>query len=334
MKKLFWGALLFMLFCSHDMFLKLDDYFIDPDKEEVIKLYNGTFEISENVVDRNRMLDVSLVGDGNRIAVDSSQWYEKDSITYLKFNSGKEGTWVAGVSTRPRNIALAAEEFNQYLEHDGVLDMLLWRKEHNEMKDDAVERYSKHVKTIFQVGDFLSSDWEVVLGYPLEFIPLENPYDIHPGHTLPVKLLFKGEPLKKHLVYLGNEPLQSGQSVNSHSHAGSDIHNHDHGAIGETEHHHSGINQFRTDENGIIQIPITATGVWYLRTIYMIRTQEDGLTHESNWATLTFAVGEGHSHEHAGDTHSYGNNSFPTYIYWVSSLILLAGLFFWFNQKK
>lgn len=46
------------------MFLKLDSYFLEPDKPALIRLYNGTFDKSDNVIDRNRMADVSLVGGG------------------------------------------------------------------------------------------------------------------------------------------------------------------------------------------------------------------------------------------------------------------------------
>ncbi|MBX2964189.1 MAG: DUF4198 domain-containing protein [Cyclobacteriaceae bacterium] len=329
MKRVLSGALLVLVLSSHDMFLKMDGYFLRPNTENTIKLFNGTYETSENVIARNRMLDVSLVGNGKRIVVDSTQWYERDNITHLRFQSGSEGTWVAGVSTKPRNIALAAKDFNHYLEHDGVLDMLTWRTENNALEDDAVERYSKHVKTIFQVGDALSMDWKTVLDYPLEFVPLENPYDIHPGHALPVQLLFGGKPLANQLVYVGHEVTASEHSGHGHSHADGTDHSHEHGTTEEADHQHADIEQLRTDDHGIIRIAIAAKGIWYLRTIYLVHSQEEGLTHESNWATLTFAVGDGHVHEH-----SHGESGIPSYVYWIASLLLVIGLFFWFNRKK
>jgi len=329
MKKVFFGIILVLLLCSHDMFLKMDNYFLEPNTETTIKLYNGTYEVSENVIDRNRMLDVSLVGNGQRISVDSTQWYQKDNITVLKFRSGNEGTWVAGVSTKPRNIKLAAKDFNSYLEHEGAPDMLTWRTENNALEDDAVERYSKHVKTIFQVGNALSLDWKAVLGYPLEFVPLENPYDIHTGHSLNVQLLFGGKPLANQLVYVGNEAMTNGKAGQEHSHADDGGHTHEHTISEEIDHQHTDSNQFRTDENGIIQIAITATGVWHVKAINLVPSHEEGLTHDSNWDTLTFAVGEGHSHEH-----SHEEDGIPSYFYWIASLLLVIVLFLWFNRKK
>jgi hypothetical protein len=315
------------------MFLRQDGYFHEPNKDAVIKLYNGTFTKSENVITRDRMVDVSLVGNGQRIAVDTSQWYEKDSITYLRLNTGAEGTKLVGVSTAPRHIALPAKDFNSYLEHDGVMDMLQWRTENNALDQDAVERYSKHVKTIFQVGNALSDDWKTVLGYPIEFVPLENPYDIHSGHALQVKLLLDGKPLSNQLVYVGHESTGNGDGKNTeHTHEDGTTHSHDTGKTAD-DHQHSDVKKLRTDENGLISIDINSTGVWYLRTIHLAHLEEEGLTHESNWATLTFAVGQGHSHEHAQEAHHH-EEGVPSYWYWIGSLLLVMGLFFWFNRKK
>ena len=345
MKKLFFGLLAFVVLCSHDMFLKLDGYFLQPQTQSEIQLFNGSFEKSENVIARTRMLDASLVGNGKRIAIDTTQWFEKDSITYLDFKTGNAGTWVAGVSTAPRNIELDATSFNDYLEHDGVLDMLEWRKTNNALEEDAVEKYSKHVKTIFQVGDTLSTDWNTNLGYPIEFIPLENPYSIHPGHDLKVRLLYKGKPLADQLVYLGNE-LEDKNETAEHTHANGKTHSHTHEDEDKNVHTHASVEQLRTNGEGVVTFNITAQGVWYLRTIYMQYLEDETLTHESNWATLTFAVGNGnqvhshdadsHSHDHGDETHEHDHEDegFPSYIFWVGSIVMVALLFFFFRRKK
>lgn len=278
---------LLLLLSSHDMFLKLDTYFLQPRTDAVLKLYNGTFGKSDNSISRDRMRDASLAGNGRRVAVDTAQWSDRDQMTLLSFRTGDPGTWVAGVSIVPRNIELSAADFNSYLEHDGLLDMLQWRRDNNEMDRDAVERYSKHVKVLFQVGEELSDDWKTPLDYPLEFIPLENPYYLHPGHTMKVKLLWKGQPLANQLVYVGyrkggvSQASGSGQSGDSQSSAD---------PAPEAS--------YRTDAGGNVSLYLSAEGVWYLRTIYLTRSEEPGLTHESNWATLTFAVGKGHGASH------------------------------------
>jgi len=325
MKKFTFLLVGFVLFSSHDMFLKMDTHFLQPNTLSAIQLFNGTFEKSENIIDRIRMKDVSLVGNGMRSSVDSSQWSEVEYITLLNFKTGEAGTWVAGVSTKPNNIELSAKDFNEYLEHDGVLDMLDWRKENNTLDKSAVEKYSKHVKTIFQVGDKKTDDWKTVLGYPIEFVPVRNPYELKKGDTLQIKLLSNGKPLPNQLVYVG-------AGTEDHGHSHEEGHTHDHEA---EAHHHHDATRLRTDADGLISIQITSEGYWYLRTIQMEHSEEPELTHESNWATLTFQVGQGHLHDddnhHHPHDHSHG---IPSFVYWMIGILLIAGLYLGIRKKR
>ncbi|MEM9529095.1 MAG: DUF4198 domain-containing protein, partial [Bacteroidota bacterium] len=230
-----------VLFSSHDMYLKFNSFFFQPNSEATLVLVNGTFDESENVIDRDRMIDASLVGNGNRLQVDTADWSEKDNNTLLNFTTGNAGTWVAGVSTRPRDFEMTAEKFNDYLKHDGVLDMLKWREENNALALDAIERYSKHIKAIYQVGQKQTDDWKTLLGYPIEFVPMSNPYATHSGHELKVKLLWQGEPLVDQLVYVDVKAKKGHGHTHHHDHGEDD---HDHADNGEhthndgDEHHH------------------------------------------------------------------------------------------------
>lgn len=404
MKKFVLIIACFLLLCSHDMYLKMDRFFIVPNQEATIKLYNGTFEKSDNVIDRDRMIDASLVGNGKRIAVAHDEWTEKDSTTLLHFKSGDPGTWVAGLSTKARNIEMDAEAFNNYLIHDGIKDMLAQRKENNTLNANAIEEYSKHVKAIFQVGDKTTTDWQTELGYPIEFIPLSNPYEAYTGDTLRVKLLRDGQPLANQLVHADFKPSEHGHSheesthahgnkEQSHTHSeeegehshdnsththtkqdatpththgeaegqhththektkdtqehshGDEPHDHDKEATHtqdiaqeeDTSHTHTTGQELRTNDQGVVSVRLTDDGFWYLRTIHLVTTEAQGLTHKSNWATLTFEIthshGDSHDHEHSDATHQH-DDEFPSYLFWIGSLVILGGLFFLFNKKK
>lgn len=283
------------------MFLKPEGYYLDENAEAIIALYNGTWNLSENAIDRNRMIDVSIVNNGRRTRIDTTQWTEEDNATLLHIETQGSGTYVAGVSTYSRDFKMEAKAFNDYLEHDGVFDMLDWRKENDAMDDPANERYSKHVKTIFQVGETRTNDWNTILDYPIEFVPLSNPYEAEAGETINFKLLRDGAPLANQLVYLGT----------AHSHE----HNHDH-AEGDDHHHHDAT-QLKTNANGIVSATIEEEGVHYLRTIHMEFAEEDGLTHESNWGTLTFEVGH--------------DNKRLFYV--LGAIVLLSGIFYIYQKS-
>ena len=280
------------------MFLKPEGYYLKENSETIIALYNGTWNLSENAIDRNRMIDVSIVSHGDRNRADTSQWTEDNNATLLHMLTGKSGTYVAGVSTHPRDFKMEAQAFNEYLEHDGVIDMLDWRKENNALNEDAIERYSKHVKTIFQVGDRRTEDWSTILSYPIEFVPLVNPYELSIGDTMTMKLLKNGNPLTNQLVYHGT------------------AHDHDHTHTEKDDHHHHYAIQLSTDPLGNVSIPIDIDGVHYLRTIHMELSNTDSLTHESNWATITFEIG------HKRYT-----------IYYILSAIVLLSIVLYLYQK-
>ncbi len=330
-----------ILFSSHDLYIKVGYYFLMPNQQSTLSLYNGTFENSENIITRDRMLDASLIAHGQRIAIQADQWKDQDStITQLSFLTGSAGTYVAGVSTKARNIELTADDFNSYLEHDGVLDMLEQRTNNNLLDQDAVESYQKHVKAIFQVGVTKTDDWSTILGYPIEFIPLANPYEKFSGDQLEVELLLDGEPLPNQLVY-------ADYVKNPYAHSHNDLaqndngQQHTHNSESEGGHSHTSGQQLRTNDEGIVSINLPEDGIYYLRTIYMVSvTDSDTLTHQSKWATLTFEVT--HTHDasaqtnntstHTHDDHDH-EDGIPTWIFILGSFLIIGVLFLFFRKN-
>jgi uncharacterized GH25 family protein len=254
---------------GHDMFLVVPDHDFPEGSPMTVALYNGTFDKSENTIDRDRMLDVTVIdGAGQVTHPSTAQWREEGKVTFLDFQSGTPGTHVVGVSTAPRMIELTAEEFNDYLEHDGVLDVLEARHSEGIADRPAAERYSKHVKTILQVGRSTTDSYERRLGYPIEIVPLVNPGVLAVGDTLEALVLADGKPVAGQLVYASYEGFHGHDDTGTHREAAA----------------------VRTDDNGVARVEITRSGRWYLRLIRMLPSDQEGVDYESNWATLTFEV--------------------------------------------
>lgn len=272
-KKFAVAAILFVLFAvplnAHDTFLKLDTHYVGPAARASVFLFNGSFESSENSVALERMQDVRITGPGHFLKrPDSSQWRLTQELNELEFTTGATGTYGVGVSIKPRTLEMTAEKFNSYLEHDGVLDILKTRPKGDQIEGVVTEKYSKHVKALFQVGEKRTDSFGQVYGFPIEIVPQENPFSLSVGDTFPVRVLFQGQPVKKQLVYA--------------SYAGS--HRHD-----EDGQHVEAV-QTRTNSDGIAEIKIDKKGLWYVRLIHMVPSAEDGVDYESNWATLTFEI--------------------------------------------
>lgn len=343
--------------CGHNLYIKMTSYFLKPGQEATLSLYNGTFERSENILARDRMLDASVVSHGQRTAIAPGQWTDRDTtVTELAFRAGEQGTYVVGVSTKPKDIALAADQFNEYLQHDGVLDLLEQRKADGSLDQDAVESYQKHVKAIYQVGKSTSDDWGTVLGYPIEFVPMANPYEKYSGQTLDVQLLLDGKPLPNQLVYAHRLKPASAHAHHDHSHGHSHDHSHDHAdqhghqqEASDEGHRHPSGDQLRTNDQGIVSVNLPEDGIYYLRTIHMESvTDSEELTHRSKWATLAFEVthshhshahdhghdhGHSHGHDHGHDHHHEHEEAIPTWVFVLVSALIIAILFRFFRKK-
>ena len=269
MKKVLFSLLSLILLCSHDLFLKSDNYFPASNQNHTLYLINGTFNKSENIITRDRIINSKITGQDFQFIPSDDDWYDNDKITYLKFKTGTEGTYVAGVSTLERSIKLSSDEFDKYLEHDGVLNILNKRKEQNLLKDTICEIYSKHVKAVFQISGELSEHYKEIFGYPVEFVPLRNPYGVSLNENLEFQLLKEGKPLANQLVYAGfsNSLIQNEHDGHSHSEI-----------------------KIRTDDRGQFSVKIDHQGEWYIRTIYMIESYDEEVDYESNWATITFKI--------------------------------------------
>ena len=247
---------------AHDLFLKLETYFVPPRTTVRIAVLNGSFTKSEGAVTPDRLRDLSVVGSGGRVALPRASWRPQGDTTWLTLTTGSPGTYVVGASLLPREIALAAKDFNAYLEEDGIPDVLAARTRDGELTKNARERYQKHVKAIFQVGDLRTRAFETVLGYPAEIVPLTNPYFVVVGDTLAVRCLVDGRPVAQQLVIAGGER--------------------DTTRFPEV--------RARSDSQGVARFVIRTPGKWYIKFIHMVPVAADSVNYESKWATLTFQV--------------------------------------------
>jgi hypothetical protein len=251
---------------AHDLFMRLDSYFLAPNTKASVSLLNGTFQKSDGLVARDRIRDISLhAPDLNGPVSQSVTWRDEGKTTVMNLQTGGPGTYLAGVSTKPREIALKAPEFNDYLQHDGIPDTLAERKKNNELNKDVRERYSKHVRAVFQVGDKLSDDYKKQLNYPAEVIPQQNPYALKVGDMMSVRCMVDGQPSSHQFVMVGWES-------------------------GDRKLH---LLDARTNESGLATFKLTGAGKWFVKFIHMTALSQPELNYESKWASLTFEIRTG-----------------------------------------
>ena len=247
---------------AHDLFLKLETYFVPPEAVVRVAVLNGTFAKSEAAVAPARLRDLSLVGPAGRRLLPRDAWKPTGDTTWLTVPTGAAGTYVIGASLTPRELSLSADDFNSYLKEDGIPDVLEARTRRGELNRAVRERYQKHVKAILQVGERRTDAFAMPLGYPAELVPVTNPYTLHVGDTLAFRCLVDGKPLVQHLVIAGGE--DHGQPIQE---------------VGA-----------RSDAEGIVRVRLSSPGRWYVKFIHMAAVSGDSVDYESKWATLTFEV--------------------------------------------
>jgi uncharacterized GH25 family protein len=248
---------------AHDLFLKLDTYFLQANSKVAVRLMNGTFQKSDGKVRPTRLQNVSLIAPDNKIAEPPlTSWRDDGNTSLFDLKTVDNGTYVVGISTKQNNIDLKAADFNDYLEHDGIPDILEERKKAGELNKDAHERYSKHVKAIFQVGDRLTDNFKTPLNFPVEIIPQQNPYSLKAGGTLEVLCLLNGKPVPNQFVIAGGE-VNGKQSPPLSA---------------------------RADGSGIARFELKSAGKWYIKFIHMAELKDPKLNYESNWASITFEI--------------------------------------------
>lgn len=247
---------------AHDLFLKLDDYHLPADTPVTLTLLNSTFAVSENSITADRVADASYMVEGRHGSIAMDGWDSEGDSTFVRWRTGEPGTYLLGVSTLPRDLGMSAADFNHYLAHDGVVDVLKERALERTLDQDAWERYAKHVKAVVQVGDRTTGGLDAPFGYPAELVPLDNPYEATVGDALDFRVLVDGVPVPDQLVTAGYEDAD--------------------GLAEERE--------ARSDASGVVRFEVDAPGRWYIKFIHMAKSADADVDYESKWATLTFEI--------------------------------------------
>ena len=263
-RNIFFIGFLAVLFAAtlvaHDFWLIPNKFRVQPNEPITIFANTGMdFPDSLSAVDPERVAQFLMKGRfGEK---DITEYEVKDNSLITESVFEQPGTHILAMALKPKEIKLTAEEFNEYVLHDGLPEIYDLRKKEGILDKDAVEYYSKYPKTIIQIGERLDNSILEPIGLDLEIIPLENPYSLKIGDDLPVKVLFK------------DEPLENAEVAWSYPGRGEEF-------AGST----------KTDSNGKAVIPLEKAGPYIIRAIQMEWVKKDTHEWESYWASLTFEV--------------------------------------------
>ena len=235
------------------------DFWLIAVGDEVHGISGSNFPVSENAVAPERIAEAVAVHGRSRTPL--TVVGTRGTVLVLTADPALQGPLWAAVAVRPRRIDLSADDFNEYLRHDGLPQVLREREARGELARPAVERYQKYAKALIpRPGD--GSTLVAAIGHRIELVPARDPATLRAGDTLVLEARFEGHPAPGLTVHAG--------------------------FAGQPDGHHA--QEHVSDAAGRVRIPLPVAGSWYARTIHMRRIAEPPFEWESFWASVTFPV--------------------------------------------
>jgi uncharacterized GH25 family protein len=171
--------------------------------------------------------------------------------------SGVAAFWL---QLKPRTLVLTADQVREYLtEIDAPAEI---RRAWETMSEPRHwrETYRKHAKSFVRVGAGAGDrSWAEAVGLDFEIVPEADPTALQAGETLPVRLLYRGEPLKD----FGFGFVADGSSTS---------------------------NLTKTDADGRARVSFDRSGRWLLRATILRKSAATDVDWESDFTTLTLEV--------------------------------------------
>jgi len=201
--------------------------------------------------------DWRIIGPSGAVPV-SRVFERRDLAMVADVTLPATGAFLAVLRVTPRIIQMKADEFNEYLQEEGLRDALAERKAAGEIDRPASERYSRYAKLAIRNGEGSAAHLTRAVGVKAELVPATDPTSVRAGQTLTVQLLVNGRPVPNAAV---SAAVDGGEIPR------------------------------QTDAQGRATLPIDRDGAWLVKTVHMTRLPKSfppGPEWESFWVTLAF----------------------------------------------
>lgn len=245
---------------AHEFWLEPDRFYFEAGSSAAIRFRIGADFIGEARKLKNERI-VRLESHASHGDSNLRQTLGADSTDLFQVALANEGTHLIALETSPAFIELDGAEFTEYLQEDGLDEILYQRRKDGISGDSASELYSRHAKLILQVGTKTDETFRKVCGLPLEIIPAKNPAALKKGDPIAFKILFQGKPLFGAKVKVWNR------------------HN-----------RRTSVQNIFSQQDGVIETHVSNPGVWMVSVVKMIPSPDPKAQYRSYWSTLVFGI--------------------------------------------
>ena len=268
---------------AHDFWLVPDAFAVTHGGwVEVRGQTSSAFPTSESAVALDRIAEASLLSAAGSEPLTGLS--HAGTSLRIRHRPSTAGQHLVTMALRPRSLREASAGFRRYMELEGASELAArYAREGLLPKTDSItRRYAKYAKTVVEVGQGGARAFDRVAGHPLEFVPLTDPAALRAGDSLPVRLLYRGQPLAGAHLHTGTAPVRgTGGAEGSAAQGGT-------AALEDLS--------LVTDASGVARVPVARAGVWNVRTIHILPADANsGADWDVHWATFVFPVAGGPS---------------------------------------
>ncbi len=242
---------------AHDYWLQAEKFHLAPSELLVVHLNMGEgLNVQEEKAhqrERTERFELRLTDDVRDLAAATPEGQRPVFADTLR----SEGAFLFTLVRGAAQVEMPAEEFNRYLEHEGIDGPRAQRATQR-------ERYWRFLKLLGRVGGDNETDLHHrFTGAQFEIVLLQNPFTLAPGDEQIVQLLFDTKPLAGGRVFA--------------LHRGAD------GTLTELT--------ATTDTRGVARFTLTQPGMWLIRSVHLrpCKACKD-IDWESFWASYSFAL--------------------------------------------
>lgn len=173
-----------------------------------------------------------------------------------RFTPRKPGRYVLAYQSAASQITLEPAKFTEYLNEEGLKNVLTWRATKGEARKDGREKFRRNAKAIVQAGPTLKAPVDRVIGMPFELVAQTDPIA---GGAVVFQALVDGKPAADVRVAAYSAP--DAKPVEG-----------------------------RTDAEGKVTLTLDKAGHWLVKSVHAKRVGDGNVDWLSDWASLTFEV--------------------------------------------
>ena len=248
------------LVSAHEFWLEPDKFYFKSGETARVSFRVGEGFIGEAwKVNPDRIARIGHHADGK---VRDLMHLVKDSVDEtFSVSLAEEGTHLLVLESNAAFIKLDGGKFTEYLQEDGLDEILYARETAGISRDSATELYSRHTKLILQSGTVADDDFKKNLNLPIEIIPEKNPADLKKGDPISFKILYEGKPLFGAKVKVWNK-----------------------------YNHRISVQNIFSQQDGRIETHVSNPGAWMVSVIKMVPSKDPKAKYRSYWSSLVFGI--------------------------------------------